>query len=205
MNVALKELKWYKEAGGVTICDNGCYGLQFDPVMLRAVSLKSGVQVIRGTGTYIRESLSYDIAKLDVDKLAELFIKEICDGIGNTDVKCGFIGEIGINAGLPEQSVRSLTAAAIAQKETGAAITIHQPGLEKCADELFNIITDNGGDLTKTVMCHCDPFLPEPEYIDHIAKVAHIFRLIFLDMRRFLAVRYGFLLTVIVLSAYTNR
>ena len=170
MNISLKELKWYKEAGGVTICDNGCYGLKCDPVMLREVSQKSGVQIIRGPGAYQGRTLPPDIAKLDVDKLAELFIKEIYEGIGNTGIKCGFIGEIGIDGGLPERSVRSLAAAAIAQKETGAAITIHQPGLEHRADELFKIITDNGGDITKTVMCHCDPFLPEPEYIDHIAK-----------------------------------
>jgi len=170
MDVALKELLWYKEAGGVTICDNGCYGLRCDPVMLKEASERSGVQIIRGTGAYQGVTLPEHIKKLDTDKLAELFIKEIKEGIGDTGIHCGFIGEIGINEGLPQRSVRSLEAAAIAQKETGAAITIHQPGLEHRADELFKIITDNGGNIEKTVMCHCDPFLPEPEYVDHIAK-----------------------------------
>ena len=105
-----------------------------------------------------------------MDALAALFIKEIREGIGDTGVRCGFIGEIGIVSSASERSMRSLAAAAIAQKETHAAITIHQPGLEHCADVLFRVITDNGGDLNKTVMCHCDPFLSEPEYLDHIAK-----------------------------------
>jgi len=170
MEIALKELNWYQEAGGVTICDNGSYGLNCDPVMLREASQRSGVQIVRGTGAYQGITLPSEIAKLGVDRLAELFIKEIVVGIGTTGIQCGFIGEIGLNAGMPERSIRSLAAAAIAQKETGAAITIHQPGLEHRADEIFKIIDENGGDITKTVMCHCDPFLPEPEYIDHIAK-----------------------------------
>lgn len=169
-SIALKELLWYKQAGGVTICDNGCYGLKCDPVKLRDVSEKSGVYILRGTGTYQDQTIPPEIAKLDVDALAALFIKEIREGIGDTGVRCGFIGEIGIVSSASERSMRSLAAAAIAQKETHAAITIHQPGLEHCADVLFRVITDNGGDLNKTVMCHCDPFLSEPEYLDHIAK-----------------------------------
>ena len=41
---------------------------------------------------------------------------------------------------------------------------------EKKRDKLFDIITSNGGDLNKTVMCHCDPFIPDYAYLDHIAK-----------------------------------
>ena len=169
-NIALKELEWFKKAGGGTICDNGCYGLKCDPVMLKRVSKKSDVNIIKGTGAYLGATLPESIASLDVDELAELCIKEIRDGIGETGIKCGFIGEIGIDGGIPERSVRSLAAAAIAQSKTGASILIHQPGLEKCADKLFKIITDNGGDVSRTVMCHCDPFIPDPFYLDHMAK-----------------------------------
>lgn len=170
MEIALKELGWYKEAGGVTICDNGCYGLNCDPLMLKEASERSGVQIVRGTGAYQGFTLPEEIATLDVDQLAELMIREIREGIGDTGIKCGFLGEIGMNAGLYERSMLSLKAAAIAQKETGAAITIHQPGLEHWADKMFQVITDHGGSLEKTVFCHCDPFLPEPDYLDHIAK-----------------------------------
>ncbi len=169
-NVAVQEVTWFREAGGSTICDNGCYGLQCDPVMLQQVSLATQVHILRGTGAYLGCTLPEDIASMDVDTLAALCIKEIREGIGDTGIRCGFIGEIGIESGVSEASRRSLAAAAIAQKETGAAITIHQPGIERHADTLFKIITDNGGNLTKTVMCHCDPYIPDVDYVDHIAK-----------------------------------
>lgn len=69
-----------------------------------------------------------------------------------------------------EPDRQSLAAAAIAQKETGAAILIHQPGISRQADDIFKVLTDHGGDLSRTVMCHCDPLLPDHEYIDHMAK-----------------------------------
>lgn len=170
VNVAIKELNWYKQVGGGTICDNGCYGLHCDPEKLKEVSEKTGVHIIRGTGGYVAVSLPEEIKAMDVDKLAELFIKEIRTGIGETKIRCGFIGEIGIDVDVSEQSVRILSAAAIAQKETGAAILIHQSGLRHVADTLFKIITDNGGALNRTVLCHCDPFIPDIDYADYMAK-----------------------------------
>ena len=80
------------------------------------------------------------------------------------------IGEIGIDAEMLETLKLSLAAAAIAQKETGAAILIHQPGYERQAEIIFKIITKNGGRLDKTVMCHCDPYIPDSKYLDYIEK-----------------------------------
>ena len=161
-DIAVKEVNWFKEAGGGTICDNGCHGLKCDPVKLKNVSMRTGVNIIRGTGAYLGQTLPPEIAALDVDKLAELSIKEIREGVGDTGIKCGFIGEIGIDVQVSERSLQSLAAAAIAQKETGASILIHQPGLKHSADVLFKTITDNGGDLNRTVMCHCDPLMSDP-------------------------------------------
>lgn len=85
--------------------------------------------------------------------------------MGNTKIRCGFIGEIGISADVSEQSVRMLSAASIAQKETGASILIHQTGLGHVAGTLFKIITDNDriffirkqiekGDLHRILISH---------------------------------------------------
>lgn len=170
IDIAVKEVSYFKQAGGATICDNGCYGLCCDPLKLKDVSKQTGVNIIKGTGGYVSVSLPEEIKSMDVDKMAELFIKEIKCGIDDTSIRAGFIGEIGIESGVPEQSVKMLTAAAIAQKETGASILIHQPGWQHKADTMFKIITDNGGDLNRTVMCHCDAHIPDADYIDYMAK-----------------------------------
>lgn len=167
---AVRELQWYRAAGGRTICDCTSYGLGRDPARIREISRESGVHVVLGTGAFCCSTLPPELNAMDVDTMAALLIREIRQGASQANVPCGFLGEIGISEGLPEGDRRSLAAAAVAQKETGAAILIHQPGLEHRAEELFRIIEDNGGRLDRTVLCHCDPLMDDPDYLDHMAK-----------------------------------
>lgn len=167
--LAAREVSFFKQAGGGTICDNTTFEPR-NPVKLQEISRKTGVHILQGTGDYVSDYMTPEHKAMDAEQLAQLYITEIRNGIAGTDIKCGFIGEIGVDAGVPEISKRTLAAAAMAQKETGAAILIHQPGTEHQVDTIFQVLTDNGGDLNKTVMCHCDPLLPDHEYLDHIAK-----------------------------------
>ena len=167
--VAVREVQYFKEAGGGTICDNTTFEPR-NPLKLQEISRRTGVHILQGTGNYVSAYIPSERENMDADQLAQHMISEIRNGIGDTGVKCGFIGEIGMDGGIPETSQRSLAAAAIAQKETGAAILIHQPGTEHAVDTIFQVLTDNGGDLNKTVMCHCDPLLPDHDYISHIAE-----------------------------------
>lgn len=168
-DLACRELEYYKIAGGGTVCDNTTFEPR-NPVKLQEISRKTGIHILQGTGNYVSRYIPEERKNMDTDQLAQHMISEIRHGIRGTDVKCGFIGEIGVDAGVPEISQRSLAAAAIAQKETGAAILIHQPGTEHAVDTIFKVLTDNGGTLDKTVMCHCDPLLPDHDYISHIAQ-----------------------------------
>ena len=168
-DVAAREVQYFKDAGGGTICDNTTFEPR-NPLKLQEISRKTGVHILQGTGNYVASYIPEERAHMDTDQLAAHMIAEIREGIRGTGVKCGFIGEIGVDAGVPETSKRSLAAAAIAQRETGAAILIHQPGTEHAVDDIFKVLTDNGGSLDKTVMCHCDPLLPDHGYISHIAQ-----------------------------------
>lgn len=167
--VAAQEVQYFKDAGGGTICDNTTFEPR-NPVKLQEISRKTGVHILQGTGNYVSYYVPQSREHMDAEQLAQHMITEIRDGIQDTGVRCGFIGELGMDPNIPEISQRLLTAAAIAQKETGAAILIHQPGTEHAVDAVFKVLTDNGADLNKTVMCHCDPLLPDHDYISHIAE-----------------------------------
>jgi len=169
LDVAVRELQWFKEAGGRTICDCTVRGINGDPMKLKAASERSGINIVLGTGAYGHMSLAEDINALDKYDMAELFVKDFREGIDETGIKPGFI-KVAVTNGLPDKDCRSLAAAAIAQKQTGACILIHQPGTDHSADEIFEILLSHGGDITRTAMCHCCPLLPDHDYIDYIAK-----------------------------------
>ena len=52
-------------------------------------------------------------------QMSEILVSEIVDGIGDSGVRCGLIGEVGCSSPLTECERKSLQAAAIAQQKTG--------------------------------------------------------------------------------------
>jgi phosphotriesterase-related protein len=103
------------------------------------VSKATGVPVVGGAGFYFESSLPDWAKKLSEDKMTEMIVGEIRQGMledvkldANGDVvefifgtaKCGIIGEVGCIHPLTEVEKRSLRASARAQKETGASISI---------------------------------------------------------------------------------
>ena len=167
--IAEKELLWFKEAGGGTICDCTVRGIGPRPQLLKEVSARTGVNILLGTGYYCYSAVTDRENKLDKYEKAEQLLCDLQQGFDGTDVKAGFL-KVGVQDAYAEEDRASLAAAAIAQKQTGAAILIHQPGLERQSQAIFDVLTANGGDLSRTVMCHCDPLLPDLDYIDAMAK-----------------------------------
>jgi phosphotriesterase-related protein len=56
---------------------------------------------------------------------------------------------------------RALEAAALAQQETGAAISVH-PGRDRAAcGEILDILGAAGAELTRTILCHMDRTHPD--------------------------------------------
>lgn len=168
-DIAVKELQLFKQAGGCSICDCTVRGIPTDITKIKQASQASGVNILLATGAYVNTALSDELNALDKYAMAELFISDFQNGFDGTDIKPGFI-KVGVGDISPEADIRNLAAAAIAQKQTGAAILIHQPGVEHRADMMFKALTDHGADLNKVVMCHCDPLLPDLDYIEYMSK-----------------------------------
>ena len=83
----------------------------------------TGINVVLCTGFYIDRTRPDYFYKATAASLAEEMIRDITAGIDNTGIKAGII-KIAIS-NLNDSDRKLLTAAAIAQKETGAAITTH--------------------------------------------------------------------------------
>ena len=165
---AAEEAREFKKVGGGTIVDVTPIGIGRDPRALRAISTISGVHVVTCCGYYIKNSHPASIASRDVESLTEEMIGEIRNGIGNTGIRPGIIGEIGLGEPMyvkghtgdemHADEERVLRAAGRAQRATGLAVTVHIYNYRPNALALMalDILEAEGADPKRVVICHLD-------------------------------------------------
>jgi len=154
--LAIREVMYFKEAGGSTIVDLTCISNGRNPTRLVKVAKATGLNVIMGTAYYVARSYTAEIhvdSRTEED-IAEEFIRDITVGVGDTGIKAGIIGEIGISIPMREGERKVLRAAGIAQQETGAAINIHPGGCQDSPFECIEILEEVGADLSRVAFSH---------------------------------------------------
>jgi len=162
-----KEVLYFKMAGGGTICDVTPGGGD-NPFGLKMVSSASGVNVIAGCGYYLQPFHPPNVAKSNVEELAEGMIRDLTEEmVKGTGIRAGIIGELGISSKMHPDEKKVLHAAATAHKETGAPIMLHQgppSGLEA-----ISILLQDGVKPDRIIAGHCDATGPDLDYIREIA------------------------------------
>lgn len=129
VDLTIREVAEFRRHGGGAIVDMDLEGIGRDVGAMVAISKATGLHVIASTGWYIQGAHPAHVAGRSVEELADLMTKEILEGIGDTGVRAGNIGEIGLS-GMPDvpfhpEEEKVLRAAARAQKATGASLTLH--------------------------------------------------------------------------------
>ena len=116
-----------------------------------------------GISYYIERTYTpdMDIGNKTVDDIARQYIDEITNGVGDTGIKPGVIGEAGCSWPLTKNERKCLQAAAIAQLETGLPISI-QPGFNVDSPmEIINILSATGVKPERIILghmeCSCPP------------------------------------------------
>jgi len=153
---ATKEVLEFKKFGGNTIIDQTNRYMGRDPIALRNISNITGINIIAATGFYLEGIIPENIKKKRKNELASLMIKEIQNGIDETKIKAGVIGEIGTSKYITEIEEKFLRASAIAQCRTGTALFIHAWPWNENGLKIIDILEDEGCDLKKVVICHVD-------------------------------------------------
>ena len=168
-NLTVKEVGLFSAAGGVTVVDVTNRDLGRDPLGLRKVAGETGLNVVMGCGWYREPYYRPEIYEKATDQVAEDIVREIQQGVNNTGVRPGIIGEIGCDRNYvspPEE--RSFRAAARAHHRTGLTITTHAVRCPVGLDQL-DVLEDEGVDLRRVIVGHCDTY-PDPSYHETVAE-----------------------------------
>ncbi len=151
-----REILRFKKAGGKTIVDATLPGIGRDPEMLKKISEATGLNIVMGTGYYVYSTHPEEMKTMTESEIAELMIKEIEDGVGDTGIKAGVIGEIGISEVFNEEERRVLRASAIAHKKTGTKILVHINPWTTNGLEATKILLDEGVEPKNIAISHID-------------------------------------------------
>lgn len=166
---AVEEVAHYKTAGGGAIVDATTIGIGRDASALERISRETGVHVVMGAGFYVDAVHPRDMETRNVDSISRRIIEDIQDGVDGTGIRAGIIGEVGCTWPITENERKSLAAAAIAQRETGAAILIHPGRHPDAPPEILEILSSGGADISRVIMGHLDRTVFETEQLLSIA------------------------------------
>lgn len=125
IDIQVEELRAYKKAGGSLLVDVTTEDFGRDPRKLQEASEKSGVYVVAGCGSYHDGSVAEATKALSVPELYERIMKDLCQGMEDTDIRAGVIGEVGTSGEMTPYEKKSLEAASLAQRDTGCGMHIH--------------------------------------------------------------------------------
>ncbi|RII09562.1 hypothetical protein DSC45_30150 [Streptomyces sp. YIM 130001] len=122
-----KELAALRAEFGLSlVLELTCRGMGRDPRALVRIAAETGIAVVAATGWYYEPFHPAEIAGSSVADLATTLVREIADGIDDTGVHPGVIGEVGSHGDRPsEPETRSLLAAAQAAVATGLSVATH--------------------------------------------------------------------------------
>lgn len=151
-----EEVRRFALAGGNTVVDATLPGIGRDPVALRRIAEKTGLNIIMGTGFYVGETHPDALAEMSDAEVADIMVRELTEGADGTDIRAGYIGEIGISEIFDDKERKILRAAAIAQQKTGVAINVHINPWTVNGLEAADILLDAGVPAERICISHID-------------------------------------------------
>ena len=158
------ELAPFYEAGGRTIVEVTPSHMSRDPLVLREISERSGVQVVMGGGYYLGGSHPPGTAERSTEDIAGELIGDWRDGVGRTGIRPGIIGEIGTSNPVQPEELRMVRAAAWAHLETGLPVSIHVHPWGYEGIKVLDVLVSEGADPERVVLGHMNTAVTNVDY-----------------------------------------
>jgi phosphotriesterase-related protein len=141
-------------AAGVTaLVECSTVGVGRNLSILQSLADSTSIHIIAPAGVYRDAYIPDSMREMNEHELAELWIKELTDGIEGTSIRAGFIKLAMSDDGPTALEIRNLKAAATASLNTGAVIAVHTIG-GKIAKQEMDVLEETGLDLHRWIWVH---------------------------------------------------
>ena len=155
-NDAINEIKFLEKHGVDLFLDLTSVGINRDMKKLKKISESTDMDIVIGTGFFVHDALDEKSASLSVDEMADFMINEIENGIEDTGIRAGVIGEVGVSEKIYPVERNSILAAAKAHLKTGVPIYLHTFPWTRAGLEAADLLIENGVAPKSICICHID-------------------------------------------------
>lgn len=165
----VREFKKLYDKGVRNIVDVTNLGMGRNIPYVQKVAEKSGMNILFSTGFYQEAFYPIQVFRQTKEQLAAKMVKEIKEGIKETDVKAEIIGEIGTSYNEWTETERKVfEAVVLAHEETGKPITTHT-SIGTLGHEQVRFFQEQNVDLDRVVIGHVD-LTGDADYIMDMLK-----------------------------------
>jgi phosphotriesterase-related protein len=165
---AVDKLTRVREAGIRTLVDPTAPGLGRYVPRIREVAEAADINIIVATGVYAFIELPNFLAYRRKEAIADLFVREIREGIDDTGIKAAFLKCAVERHGLVGDIPRIIEAIAIAAVETGAPVMVHTNAEQRTGLLALDALTRHGVDPGRIVIAH----VGDSNDLDYIRTIA---------------------------------
>jgi phosphotriesterase-related protein len=170
VNLSSQEAQRFADLGGQTILDPTNRGIGRDPHALSAISRRTGMTVVMGSGYYLEVSHPPIVRQMTHDDIAAEIEGDLKEGVDETEIRAGFIGEIGVSARFTSEEEKVLRGAARAQTRSHVPLMIHLPAWERLASRVLDVVAEEGVRLDCVILCHMNPSWRDFDYQAGLAQ-----------------------------------
>jgi phosphotriesterase-related protein len=151
------DLADYKACGGVSVVDCTPVDLGRNPKAVREIAKAAGVQAVLGSGYYLEATHEPYVKDRSAQDVADEIIREFTDGIDETGIRPGIIGEIGTCDPITRSEFKVLQAGAIA-----GTVHIHPWGWQ--ARDALRTLTESGMPASRIIINHMNTAISDDGY-----------------------------------------
>ncbi|MFC2021903.1 phosphotriesterase [Chloroflexota bacterium] len=152
MERIVNKLTQAKEGGIDTIVDATTFDLGRDVAVLAEASRLTGVNIITVTGWWL--NIPRSLTGVSAGQFAQLFIREIQEGIAGTDIKAGILKSASDISGVTPGEEAVLRGVARAHLKTNIPIMLHSYSPGQVGRQQLAILKEEGVDLRRVKMDH---------------------------------------------------
>jgi phosphotriesterase-related protein len=165
---AIAKLGAVRDAGIRTIVDPTALGLGRYIPRIQRLNEAVDLNILVATGVYAFLQLPNFLGYRSVEAIAEIFVRELREGINDTGVKAAFLKCAVEEHGLVGDVPRILAAVAAASLETGAPVMVHTNAAHRTGLPALQTLTAAGIDPSRIVIAH----MGDSNDLDYLRTIA---------------------------------